>query len=382
MMAAHMRAAYLVLLTACAGKAPGIAGEPDAATTIDAPAADAAVTVDAAPVATGEKLTGKAYDYFTNAIVATAMVSTDGLTPALTATTGADGAYELDNISPGSKLYVSAIRMNYKSTKNIQTAVAGVDVMQDIFLLGGPDIKRQYTTAGLTQDATKGIAVAELRMMDGTVLTGVPLANIKLLDAANAPVTVGGVYFIGAAGDVDKTLTVSTTETYPAGTTPRARVALLGVPAGAYTLSVTYTPPAGADVTLTQSLTVAADSATLIRTGGTTTSTTSTNPTFEKDIWPRLQTAAKGGLGCANCHTAGGQGAVLKYDDPAATVLTNMKAITGVIDLTTPANSLLLVRPLYEAPPTPQDHPNATFADINDPDYKLFLLWITQGAKP
>jgi hypothetical protein len=42
----------------------------------------------------------------------------------------------------------------------------------------------------------------------------------------------------------------------------------------------------------------------------------------------------------------------------------------------------LLKRPLYEAPPAPQDHPNATFLDVNAPDYKLFLLWITNGAKP
>jgi len=382
MMAGHMRAASLLLLAACAGNAPGIAGEPDApAQTIDAPASDGPGS-DAPPAITGEKLTGKAYDYFTNAAIAGATVSTEGLTPALMATTGTDGAYALDNIAPGSKLYVSAIRTMYKATKNIQTAIAGVDVMQDIYLLSGPDIKRQYTTAGLTQDQTKGTAIAELRMMDGTVLEGVPLANIKVVDAALAPVTVGGVYFIGAAGDVDKTLTTSKAYVFPTGTTSRARVALLGVPVGAYTLSVTYTPAAGADVTLTQPLSVTADGATLLRTGGMTTSTTSTNPTFEKDIWPRLQTAAKGGLGCANCHTAGGQGAVLKYDDPAATVLANMKAINGVIDLTTPANSLLLVRPLYEAPPAPQDHPNATFADINDPDYKLFLLWITQGAKP
>jgi len=73
---------------------------------------------------------------------------------------------------------------------------------------------------------------------------------------------------------------------------------------------------------------------------------------------------------------------VLPYDDAAATVLSHMQAITGVIDLATPANSLFLHKPLYEPPPTLQDHPNATFLDANDPDYKLFLLWITQGAKP
>ena len=64
-----------------------------------------------------------------------------------------------------------------------------------------------------------------------------------------------------------------------------------------------------------------------------------------------------------------------------ATVLANMKAITGVLDLVTPASSMFLTYPLYEPTP-PQNHPNATFLDTNDPDYKLFLLWITNGAKP
>ena len=82
---------------------------------------------------------------------------------------------------------------------------------------------------------------------------------------------------------------------------------------------------------------------------------------------------------CANCHTLGGPaGGAIKYDDPAALTLTNMKAIPGLLDLTTPALSLFLTKPLYE--PAPYNHPNATFIDINDPDYKLFLLWITQGA--
>ena len=43
----------------------------------------------------------------------------------------------------------------------------------------------------------------------------------------------------------------------------------------------------------------------------------------------------------------------------------------------TPADSLLLTKPLYDDPP---NHPNATFLDMNDPDYIVFLQWITQGA--
>ncbi|HEX3480048.1 MAG TPA: hypothetical protein VHT91_33750, partial [Kofleriaceae bacterium] len=75
-----------LLLIGCAGKAPGISGEPDAPTAppIDAPA----TTTDAPPVDLGQKVSGKAIDYFTNLAVPAALVTTDGITPALMATGG------------------------------------------------------------------------------------------------------------------------------------------------------------------------------------------------------------------------------------------------------------------------------------------------------
>ena len=373
-----------VLLVGCAGKAPGIAGEPDAGLAVDAaPGPDGAIADQ------GQKVSGKAIDYFTNLPVSAAMVSTDGISPALSATSGSDGAYALDHVPAGSKLFLSAIRTNYKATRNLVTSVLAAPVLQDVYLMSGPDLKRQYTSVGLpaTGGDGKSTLFVDLRMLDGSPLEGIPVANVKLLDTATppAPVTIAGTYFVGSAGDVVNTATLATSKAYvfPAGTPSRSRVALLGIPPGTYTLSVTYTPIAGPpDVTMTATISATADTALLEKTGGTMMTTGPTDPTFATDIYPKLQKAALGGLGCANCHTAGGQGAVLQYDLPAATVLANMKAITGVINLATPASSLLLVRPLYEAPPLPQDHPNATFLDVNDPDYKLFLLWITKGAKP
>jgi hypothetical protein len=98
---------------------------------------------------------------------------------------------------------------------------------------------------------------------------------------------------------------------------------------------------------MTQGTSVAttADGATLVLSGGMQGGGGGTNvadPTFEQNIYPKLQRAAMGGLGCANCHTLTGPAAVLKYDEPAATVLANMTAAPGVINLTTPADSLLL----------------------------------------
>ncbi|HVK76294.1 MAG TPA: hypothetical protein VM734_23365 [Kofleriaceae bacterium] len=99
--------------------------------------------------------------------------------------------------------------------------------------------------------------------------------------------------------------------------------------------------------------------------------------TFTLDVYPRLQKAANGGLGCANCHTAGGLAAILQYDLPAAEAHAAILARPGVVTVATPATSLLLTKPLYEDPP---NHPNATFVNPLDPDYLVIMEWIQQGA--
>ena len=69
--------------------------------------------------------------------------------------------------------------------------------------------------------------------------------------------------------------------------------------------------------------------------------------------------------------------AALQYDVPAADVHAALIARAGVINLATPADSLLLTNPLYETPP---DHPNATFGSLDNTFYQKWLQWITDGA--
>jgi hypothetical protein len=187
-----------------------------------------------------------------------------------------------------------------------------------------------------------------------------------------------GPYFMGEV-DVDPKLLVATA--YDG----RSRALFLDVPPGTYTLKVTHPNNQNGINTLTVPVMLATGGATLAVTGGSGGGgggggdNNIMNPTFAMHVYPRLQKAAVGGLGCANCHTANGlAGGVLQFDLPAELVLQNMLARPGVIDLASPADSLLLTKPLYEPPP--YNHPNATFIDTNDPDYKLILLWISQGA--
>jgi hypothetical protein len=242
------------------------------------------------------------------------------------------------------------------------------------------DIQNQYVSINSpTPVAGTAFVTAELRRNNNTALE-VPLTNVRLLDENLAVVTnVKGPYAYNSAGNVDMNATMVV------ASQGRARVAYFDVPPGTYTLDVAYQNAQNQTVSNSTSLTTVADGATLVLSGGMQGGGGGngvTDPLFAMHIYPKLQRAALGGLGCANCHTLSGPAAVLKYDDPAATVLQNMMARPGVINTTTPADSLLLKRPLYEQPPAMQDHPNATFIDTNDADYKLFLLWITNGAKP
>lgn len=360
-----------VVLAGCAGKAPP-GGTGDDGDDVDAGA-------DAPPAEVGQKLSGKTMDYFTaNTPMENASIASDGVTPPMMVTSATGGAYEIADVPTGSKIYFTLTHALYRPTRNVPVTVAGMPVVQDLYMATIADINRQYATVNKPVGAGKAVLFAELQKNNGMPLEGIAPTDIVLLDALNAPVTVAGTYFFAATGDIADTATLATATAYNG----RSRVALLDVPAGSYTLQVTYPNGQGGTQTQTTAVTTVADGATLALSGGMMGGggggTMITNPKFTTDIYPKLQKAAAGGLGCANCHTAGGPAAILKYDDPADIVLTNMKAITGVLDLTTPASSLFLTKPLYE--PAPYNHPNATFIDINDPDYKLFLKWIQQGA--
>jgi hypothetical protein len=359
----------LIALTGCPGSAPPNVGDnPDSG------------DGDAAP--TSFLLTGKVMDYFGTTAIEGAVIATDGLDPPLMTTSATDGAYNLD-VAVGSSLFVNAAKAGYRPTRNAAMTVTDMPVTYNVYLMTDQDVKNQYTAVGAIPLAGTAIVIAELRRNDGTPLEGIPLANVQLLTTNNTPaVGVKGPYFFNAAGSVDMAITTATA--YQG----RSRVAYLDVAPATYTLAVTYTNAQNQATTNSTPVTTVADGGTLAISGGmgggggVGGGGNVTDPSFAMHIYPKLQRAGAGGLGCANCHTLSGPAAVLKYDDPAGTVLANLTARPGVINSVAPADSFLLKRPLYEPPPAPQDHPNATFLDTNDADYKLFLLWITNGAKP
>ena len=362
-------------IVGCAGNAPSNPNGGD-----DTPMPDASMP-DAPPAPVVQKLSGKTMDYFTpNTPMDLVTLASDGVTPPMSTMSATGGLYSIDSVPTGSKVFFTLTRTNYRPTRNAPVSILAADVVKDLYIATIADINRQYATAGKPVTAGKAFFAAELQRDNGMPLTGIAPTDVVLLDANNAPVTVAGTYFFGTNGDIDPAAITSAAF----GTPPRVRVAMLDAPPGSYTLKVTYPNGQGGTKTLLTPVTFVADGATLALAGGGMPGgggggTTITNPKFTTDIYPKLQKASSGGLGCANCHTLGGPaGNVLKFDLGAQGTLDAMKAIIGVLDLTTPANSLFLTKPLYE--PAPYNHPNATFVDINDPDYKLILLWIQQGA--
>jgi hypothetical protein len=355
-----------LVLAACVGEAPPLP-DPDGTAGGDVPAQ-------------GQRVSGKVMDYFVASTpLQGAMLVTDGIDPPLTSTSAQDGTFAFETVPVGSQVFFSASRGSYRPTRNLVT-ISDAAVQQDLYLMSTSDINRQYATGGKTPTAGRAFVIAELLRNNGTPMAGIPLTDLKLLDRAGAPIAGAfGPYVIGDAGDI--ILGPTQTETH-AG---KARVAFLDVPAGSLSLNVAFLDGQGQPQTLTTPVTTTADGAALVHSGGTAgamggSAGSPTNPHFKTDIFPRLQTAANGGRGCANCHTVGGVGAIQVFNALASDVLLSLKAKTGLLDLTTPASSLLLTKPLYEPPPLTQNHPNATFVDPSDPDYKLILLWIQQGA--
>lgn len=368
-----------IVLAGCPGNAPPNTGDDTP------PEVDAAVEVDAPPPDPGQRLSGTTYDYFNpTAAMDQVTLTSDGVNPPMMTLSAIGGLYSIDAVPTGSVFYLTATRPLYRPTRNPAITVAGVAVMKDIHLMTLQEVANQYATTGNALAPGKAFVAVQLRRNNGMPLDGITLDKITLVDALNVVVPGTKIYVFGAR-DLDPAAgTPTSVTTTIAG---RSRIGILDVPPGAYTLKVLYLDGQGVEQTQTTPILTAANSATIVLTGnelgggGTMQPPPPLNPTFATDIYPRLQKAATGGLGCANCHTAGGSaGGIIQYDLGATITLDNMKARPGLIDLIAPANSLLLTKPLYEPPPA--NHPNATFLDINDQNYKTFLRWITQGALP
>lgn len=342
---------------------------------------DAGADPDAGPVA-GVSVAGRSLDYFTADPLGDAALASEGMNPEVSAQSDAAGNFTLEDVPPGSVFYVQASRANYRPSRQVEVRVEETPLTgADVHLVSVADSRRQYTTLNLTPTAGRAVLFINLLRNNGLPFDGIPLADITLVDAQNAPVGLGP-YFFGANGDLVSNAAIAVSTIFNG----RARAGFLDVPPGSYTLKVKYTAGGGGGGgepqlrTFEVPVVAVPDGATLSQTGGMDDDMTPPpgQRTFTADVHTRLQRASLGGLGCANCHTAAGVASILPFDGTPADVHAAIRARPGVIaPPATAAQSLLLTKPLYEDPP---NHPNATFLTSLDPDYVVILEWISQGA--
>lgn len=372
-----------IALTGCAGEAPNNTPDVDAGT-------------DAPPAIESQRLSGKVIDYFNPAdLMDQVALASDGIDPPLMTTSAAGGVYELAEVPIGSKIYFTATRTNYRATRNAAVTIGDMEVIQDLYVMSNAETTRQYTTTGTIETAGTAFVAAELERNNGMPFDGLQIdgttPQITLVDAQDAIVPGVSIFGFGTTDLIPRD-PVATTPQLTSIANGKVRVGLLNVPPGQHTLKITYLDAQNQPQTTTAAVVAIANGATILVArgaggggggggGGLPNPATIANPTFVTDIYPLLQKPSAGGLGCASCHTATGTaGAVLQYDLPAADALAAIKARPNVLVLAagTEATSLFLTKPLYE--PAPVNHPNATFLDVNDPYYQLFLRWIVQGA--
>jgi hypothetical protein len=308
-----------------------------------------------------------------------ASVSTEGIDPQITTTTGTAGAYVLDNVPVGSVFYTSLTApANFRATRTEPITVVDQSLTQDLYMVSDADADRQFVSAGnIIPDPLTGAFIVDMYRNNGDPFVGLNPADLELLDALGQPVIAMGPYFFGLGGDM------LTNADVPQSLLAlgKARVGYLNVPPGTYTFRINYLDGQGLPALIDTMVTVSGpESFTLARTmngGGGGGGANNGAYDFMSDVYPILMTGAEGGVGCKNCHRAGGLAALLPFDGTPANTHALVIADPTIVDLINPIDSLLLTKPLYEDPP---NHPNATFASIDDPNYVIIMTWITQGA--
>jgi len=109
-------------------------------------------------------------------------------------------------------------------------------------------------------------------------------------------------------------------------------------------------------------------------------SPTSTAPKFSTDVFPLF--ASKGCNGSTGCHQGASPVGIVNLGGTgttAAAAFTSITTTSNVVITGTPANSLLLKKPLTGDPTTHSG--GKQFTGTTDPAYVTILDWITAGAQ-
>jgi hypothetical protein len=318
------------------------------------------------PDPNGLSVNGQVIDFATGQVIAgTASVSTRGLDPAPIVTV--DGAaFAMEPVPANSVFHVlSAAPPSYRATYAAVTVTnASLEAIQ-VPALAETYIASLATSFNVSPTAARGILLARAVDASGTPRSGITAASFTVPPGARGP------YFLDAQLQAAPNATATSTSGW---------VVFFEIEPGLVGLTATATATVTMEMALSPVAPAAATIANVKITDGM--NVLPTNVSFSQQVRPIFQRR-----GCENCHSGSGPGrdlGNLTLDGGDALIyreLMDTAVFAGHkrVDTTVPEMSLVLTMPSAEDPP--DHHPNITFTGPNDPDYKLLLVWIREGAR-
>lgn len=177
-------------------------------------------------------VSGSVRDYFSQATLDSFDLSVDDH-PSADASISPNGQYDVDlSVSNGDPVTIVATRLGYRPTRNPAFTAHASSVVASLAAVSEVDVARQYVAVAATPTPGTGVVIAELVDETGDPREGIPVADIRLLDA-QIPVGVGPFVF-GSTGDIEPQSILDEATAFDG----QSRVAFLDVPAGEYALMI------------------------------------------------------------------------------------------------------------------------------------------------
>jgi hypothetical protein len=321
---------------------------------------------DEGPLGGSHRVEGDVIEFGTGAaITGTASISTSGLSPSPTITSQG-ASFTIDGVPENSTFHVLAsVSGTHRATFSPAVTV-GTDDLDgvEVFAVSESFLASLSAAFGVTPTAGKGVLFA--RIVDGA---GAPRAGFDAaanLDPDGGP-TIDGPYYLDAVAMPDATLTM---------TSGSGWVLYFEIDPGVAGMA----PEATADVTVDMPISpINAGAVTVAHVAVTDGATPlPTNVSFAQQVLPIFELR-----GCVACHSGNGPGrdlGNLTLNGSSNLVYRELleEFPTRRVNGGDPSASRVLTMPLLESPP--DNHPNVTWTSPFDPDYRLILAWIIEGA--
>lgn len=310
------------------------------------------------------RVRGVVADWKTGDLIAGAVVETVGITPAQTATADEDGQFDLEAIPINGFIILNVSAAGYVRTLSPAILVEDDDI-DDVIAqaVSNTDATAFETGFAVTPEANRGVVLGRAETH-----TGSPIDGVSLIELLPPGADFDGPFFLDVNGNPG-----AGTET-----TGNGSFLFFNVSSGDIAVAAT-----AANLAFEQQATVViADAWSLVDlpgdgpgVGGSPTPTPSGTPgpqSWETDIYPIFSARGCTGSGCHRPPTNGGN---LRLNQSADAIYA---AVAARCNLADPPNSLLLIKPLFEAQP---NHGGGNiFLTTADPDYQKILRWIDDGA--